>query len=354
MKPLLTIGIPTLDRHQFLRRAIDSCLRQTVPVRVIVMDQGNLSETVDIVQDYPMDADVVYHQSKATSLWENWAAAARACNTPYFAWLQDDDVVAPAVKRPNGSLVPGTGFAHRVCDAFDQFPEALHWQARLYCGVCDPDGSLDDVMASWWGHSGPWVLMPIIQQKPLQWPGQILVPTAYLTSWSMSPGVAFRCGPEFTKALDYMPPDAGLMYERLIVASLGMQGPFIADPMVAGYWIHHGGNESYKQHVDQARQTQVMVDYLDELMDHTDWKEIFAQWCLMMNPMQVLGFGNDFACGASRHADELQRIMAESLKGRVEAADPPTPKVKPWYSMHERERVRGNGQEVERGELVWR
>ncbi len=322
MTPLLTIGIPTKDRYQYLKRAIDSCLRQTVPVQVIVADQGGLPETANAIAGYKIDG-VEHIRTKATTLWENWEAAARACDTPFFAWLQDDDIVAPAVQRSDGSLVPGTGFAHRVLAAFERFPEALHLQSRLYCGMVADDGGLDDVMAAPWAQSFPWVAMPIIRQAPLQWPGQVLVPAAYLTSWAMSPAVVFRCGEAFNKALAFMPPDCGLMYERLIVAAMGMQGPWIADPMVAGYWIHHGGNESYKQHVDQERQTQVLVEFLDECMDHTEWQDVFAAWCKVMNPMQILGFLNDFQCGASRYVEQLKQIMLKSLVGRVEGCDPP-------------------------------
>jgi len=210
-----------------------------------------------------------------------------------------------------------------VLAAFDQFPEALHWQSRLYCGFCGDDEGLDDIVAAPWASSFPWVCMKIIKPLPFQWPGQILVPTAYLTSWAMSPAVAFRCGKEFSSALKYMPPDCGLMYERLILASMGMQGPWIADPMVAGYWIHHGGNESYKQHIDQDRQNQVMIEHLDECMDHTEWEEVFASWCKVMNPMQITGLANDFQCKSSRYADAILKVMGESLRGRVEAAQPP-------------------------------
>jgi hypothetical protein len=289
-------------------------------VHVIVADQGGLAETAAVLADYPM---VEHVRTKATGLWDNWEAAARACDTPFFAWLQDDDILAPAVKREDGSLIPGTGYAHRVLAAFERFPEALHWQSRLYIGMAGDDAGLDDVMAVPWGGSFPWVVMPIIRQSPLQWPGQVLVPTAYLTSWAMSPAVAFRCGEAFNKTLDFMPPDAGLMYERLLVASMGMQGPWIADPMVAGYWIHHSANESYRQHVDQDRQTQVLTEFLDECMDHTDWEDIFASWCKVMNPIQINGFLNEFQCGTSRHADALKRIMAQSLRGRVEGCEAP-------------------------------
>jgi hypothetical protein len=308
---------------------------------VVVADQGHLPETAKVLEAY---SEVEHLLTSSSNLWDNWEAAARACDTPFFAWLQDDDIVSPAVKRKDGSLVPGTGFAARCLMAFDMFPEALHWQARLYCGACGDDSTLDEVMAAPWGGSFPWVMMPIVAQAPLQWPGEILPPALYLTSWALSPAVAFRCGEQFNRALSYMPPDCGLMYERLILASMGMQGPWVADPMVAGIWVHHGGNESYKQHPDQDRQTEVLIDFLDECMDHTDWKDIFRQWCLVMNPMQVLGFLNDFKCGTSRHASELTRIMAESLRGRVEGARAPA---------HVNGQAQGNGVAEPLGELVW-
>lgn len=321
--PQLTIGIPTLDRHRFLRRAIDSCFRQTAPVHVIVADQGGLPETRAIFSDYYVRGHSIQHvRTKATNLWENWEAAARACDTPFFSWLQDDDIVATSVQRPDGSLIPGTGYAHRVLAAFERFPDALHWQGRYQCGICPPDGGVDDVMMAWWGQGGPWVHMPTNTQAPLQWPGQIIAPVSYLTSWTLSPAVAFRCGAAFTRMLDFMPPDCGLNYERLTVSAMGLQGPWIADPVIAGYWIHHGANESYNQHVDQDRQKQVMVEFLDEILDNSEWQDLFAQWCLAMNPMQILGFLNGFDCEASRHAEQLKRIMGRSLQGRVEGVAP--------------------------------
>ncbi len=321
--PLLTIGIPTLDRHQFLGRALASCMRQTIRPHVIVADQGHLKETRWAIEQVGYPDHIEHLKTRATNLWENWEACARACDTPYFAWLQDDDIIAPSVMRKDGSLVPGTGYVERVCAAFDQFPDALHWQARLYCGCCPADGTLDDVMASWWGASGPWVYMPIIRQAPMMWPGQILVPTAYLISWSLSPAVAFRCGEQFTRALDCMPSDSDLNLERLILATMGMQGPFIADPMVAGYWIHHGGNESYKQHPRTEQQTEVMVQYLDECMDRTDWRDILTNWCQTMNPVQVTGWANNFPCPNSRHAHDIRVVMGKAVEGRIEAAEAP-------------------------------
>jgi len=326
----LTIGIPTLNRAEFLHRAIDSCLSQTVPVRIIVADQGHTKEVDEVMRRYRDHPHICHLPTSAGCLWENWEMAARACDTPYFAWLQDDDIIA-------------RGYAAHVTGCFQIFPDALHWQARIYCAV-------DERTAAWWGCSGPWVPLRILDNKPMKWPGQILVPSAYLTSWAMSPAVAFRCGAEFTKALDYMPADADLLAERIILATMGRQGPWVADPVVAGYWVHHGENESYKQHHDQDRQMQVMIEHLDELMDHTDWRDCFEQWCLFLNPAQIMGWLGGFVCNSSRYADQIKEVMGRSLQGRVEMCPPPAHAGENSHGA-----ALGNGRATaDAGELVWR
>lgn len=271
-----------------------------MPVCVIVADQGHGEQVAETMRKYEKHPHVDHLDTSATCLWENWKAAAEACETEFFAWLQDDDELA-------------RGFARRVVEAFDVFPKSLHYQARVYPG---PDSKL----LQWWGGNGPWVMMDILNGVPAQWPGEILIPSSYLTSWTLSPGVAFRCGDEFNRALKYMPLDSDLLSERTILASMGAQGPWIADPVVAGAWIHHGENESYKQHVDQARQTKVMIEHLDELMDHIEWHDIFHQWLLTMSPAHVLAWVNSWDCDESRYSDDLKRIMEQSLRERCEMA----------------------------------
>lgn len=302
ISPLLTIGIPHLNRSKLLHRAIDSCLRQTVPVHVIVSDQGHTDETALVMRRYEKHPHVEHLESTATCLWENWDFAARHCDTPYFAWLQDDDVIA-------------RGYADHVQSCFELFPSSLHMQARIYCG-------LDEHHVMPWGGCFPWVSMDALGGKPEQWPGQFLPPTMYLLSWTLSPGAAFRCGEQFNKALDFMPRDADLWAERTILALMGMQGPWVCDPFLAGVWIQHAQNERFNQWKDQERQRIVTIEHLDEIMDHTDWKPYFHDWCVFMAVDQVAGWIKSFPCPESRHADALKEVMKESLCGRAEIAMP--------------------------------
>src|SRR5512146_1653663 len=117
MQPRLTVGIPTYNRPDMLPRAIGSALAQTIPVKVLVSDDGDTYDrTAGIVAGLRDEAERGGHilecyQSGATDLWPNWDGVARRCDTEFFLWLQDDDVILEHV-------------AARVVSAFDRFPEA--------------------------------------------------------------------------------------------------------------------------------------------------------------------------------------------------------------------------------------
>jgi Glycosyl transferase family 2 len=301
-EPKLTIGIPHLDRTKLLQHAIDSCLAQTVPVRIIVADQGGTEETQQLLDRYADHPEVHHYRTDATNLWQNWKAVAKACVTPYFAWLQDDDQVERI-------------YAKRIIQAFESYPEALHWQANCQC-ASDPD-RLRYVRKGW---NGPqWHVRRGGGAE--QWPGRLIPASMYILSWALSPGVAFRCGQQFTLALDGMPDDCDLFAERLILAAMAAQGPWVADSVIAGYWNHHGENESYKQNAngDQARQRTVMVENLDSILDgFPAWEEGFYQWLVnYCNPQEIVGWIKGFECDESRYADQLKRVMGASLEGRV-------------------------------------
>jgi glycosyltransferase involved in cell wall biosynthesis len=302
--PRLTIGIPTHRRPATLPRAVLSCLRQTVPVRVLVSHDGDDMRTEEILYErFPDEMareQVVYRCSGTKGLWANWDAAARACDTEFFCWLQDDDVIMESL-------------AARVIAAFDQFPEADTYMAPNKL-------ALDDSHIWWNNGNGPWVPMHRLGIVD-QWECEVLAPTCYFVSWSLSPGVAFRCGPRFTAALDAMPMDCDIFAERLIL--VGMGGRFVADPAVAGLWIQHGDNEHRKLYDDQPRQSRILIEHLDAAMDGIpNWAEVLDLWARLQHPNWILGWLGEFEHvqkegGASRYGDAICRVLARSLKGRV-------------------------------------
>lgn len=313
--PKLTIGIPTLNRPEMLQQAIESCLKQTIPVHIVVADQGHEPETAEVLRRYGDHPHVEHILTEATCLWENWEAAALACDTPYFAWLQDDDVVA-------------RGYANRIVHSFERWPDVLHWQARCLLGK-------DAEWGAWWSWNGPMMPMQYLAGKPAAWEGTVIVPVMYLTSWALSPGVAFRCGEAFNSALEQMPTHCDLFSERLILAYMGAQGRFAADPVIAGQWIHHGQNESYKQHKNQEEQQKVCFEHLDKLMDTIEWGGAFQSWCEMIPVMNMLGMIQSAESIVTPHKEAIIKTMQKSLEGRIEVVKP-TPKLDPaiaWEAL---------------------
>ncbi len=325
-EPRLTIGIPTLDRSIMLQRAIDSCLAQTVPVKVLVADQGVREGTQQVMDRYLDHPHILHMNTEANSLWENWRKAAEyaqeSFGTDFFAWLQDDDILSRI-------------YASRVIKALDGFPDALHWQANCHCS---PDG----IHALKWGWNGPQIGVRMLDVAQEQWPGGLLLASMYFTSWALSPGVAFRCGTEFSAMLEAIPEGCDLFNERLILAAMGAQGPWVADPVTAGYWVHHGGNESYKQNANGSlpAQRKVMIDHLDDLLDRVEsWREAFLVWLRTRSPVDVLNWLKDFECTESRYVDELKTVMQDSLQGRVEIRQEPGRNGAPALAPVDRESV---------------
>lgn len=305
-KPRLTIGIPTYARPHFLVRAIGSAMEQTIPCEILVADNGksevaNRRAISEAVEGHPsFTTGVLYKQTGAENLLGNWAGAARACSTEFFMWLQDDDVLLPNA-------------AARAVAAFDRFPEADMWLATNKI-------ALDDKHHWWNNGNGPWV--PLRADGGIdQWEAEILRPTCYFLSWSLSPAVAFRCGPNFTQSLDNLPLDCAVFAERLILA--GMTGRFVADPCVAGLWIQHKDNEHRKLHDDQPRQSTTLIEHLDRYMDATpNWPEILDMWARLQHPHWIMGWMGDLKHvqregGKSRHGQAIHDVLFKSLEGRV-------------------------------------
>ena len=121
MTPRITYGIPTMgSRPELLERAIGSALGQTLPAQVLVSFQGDeiaRREAAAKWQDHPL---VRFAESPATNLWQNWCHVAAECETPYFAWLQDDDILAQgdatadAHQWPDGNAGRYGGIDHRA------------------------------------------------------------------------------------------------------------------------------------------------------------------------------------------------------------------------------------------------
>jgi len=260
----LTIGIPTRGgRIELLATAIDSALAQQTPARVLVCNQGSeaVAELVSAYADNPLVRMV---HSPAENLWQNWAFAAESCDTELFAWLQDDDVVAPH-------------FTKRIQQCFDAVPDAQTYLARL--------GVSYDGKTSIPGHgTGPTLPMDLFRGRPTTMAPVLMAAGAYYTSHALSPAVAFRVNPKAIECVRNVPQNADLFAERIILAELARLGGAVIDPAIVGYWVHHEGNESTRQNRanDGPRQYRVMCEHIDPIVsDFRNWRETLRSFAHM-------------------------------------------------------------------------
>ena len=246
---VLTIGIPTLNRPELLRQALDSALAQDSAhrVQIVVADQGGSAGTAAVRKQYRRARWI---KSRAKSSWENWRTVALACETEYFAWLQDDDVLMPC-------------FAERALGAF-----ARHPSAAAYCGVLH--GSLP-------GHArqlpwaGVWPLVPLDERTGAYRlvHGDLMVPVSYVDTFAMSPAVAFRSDADWRSLLESLPGDMEFFLERLFLVGAGRLGPIACDPTVVGCISQHSdrrGNELRNTPGEKDRQYRQLLRILDPIM----------------------------------------------------------------------------------------
>ena len=92
----ITIAITVYNRRKYLKQAIDSALDQTVPVRVIVVEDCGPDPTLEAFVKAEFGDRVTYIRNpRRRGLFGNWNACIEYCQTPWLSILHDDDYLAP-------------------------------------------------------------------------------------------------------------------------------------------------------------------------------------------------------------------------------------------------------------------
>lgn len=93
-KPLVSIGVPTFNRLDGLRRAVASVLSQTYrPIELIISDNGSTDGTSRYCRGLIAEGitvRVLRHESNRGAAM-NFSAALAAASGDFFMWLADDD-----------------------------------------------------------------------------------------------------------------------------------------------------------------------------------------------------------------------------------------------------------------------
>ena len=86
----ISIVIPTYNRCELLKRAINSVLDQTINVReIIIVDNGSTDNTYRMISSLFPEITYVYEKRKGVSIARN--VGIKNCHSTWIAFLDSDD-----------------------------------------------------------------------------------------------------------------------------------------------------------------------------------------------------------------------------------------------------------------------
>jgi len=109
--PLITLIIAVYNRAVYLPYTLDSILSQTYrEFEVVIWDDGSTDNSVAIATAYAAKDKRIRvicapHQGQTLSL----RSAIALTNTPYFGWVDSDDLLAPTALADTVAIPPGCG-----------------------------------------------------------------------------------------------------------------------------------------------------------------------------------------------------------------------------------------------------
>jgi len=113
----ITIAVTVFDRRDYIEQAVASALAQTLPVRVMVVEDCGPDAGLQPLVVSKFGPRITYHRNpRRRGLFDNWNACMDLCATRWMCLLHDDDFLAPdfveamvelAAKMPDKGLYYG-------------------------------------------------------------------------------------------------------------------------------------------------------------------------------------------------------------------------------------------------------
>lgn len=92
----ITIAVTVYSRREFVLEAVRSALSQTIPVKVIVVEDCGPDPTLrDLILGQFGHRIQYFRNTRNRGLFDNWNACMEYCSTPWLSILHDDDVLRP-------------------------------------------------------------------------------------------------------------------------------------------------------------------------------------------------------------------------------------------------------------------
>lgn len=120
----ITIAVTVYNRREYIVQAVQSALDQTVPVKVIVVeDCGPDTSLKDFVMERFGNRIQYFQNARRRGLFDNWNACIELCETRYLSILHDDDFLNSnfvAAMEELVACVPGCGLYFGESDTVDE------------------------------------------------------------------------------------------------------------------------------------------------------------------------------------------------------------------------------------------
>jgi len=247
-EPKVSIGIPTYNRADLLKEAIESVLRQTYSnLELIISDNGSDDDTEKVVKKFINETEsikIVYSKfDKTVPVYDNWKKVLSLSDATYFAWLQDDDLIrSDFIENGVKALIQNKNSTVYSCYAqFNDQPLIKH------------------NMAVW----GSPFYLNWVKNETLVLNGYSLIPIALYDGFGYSPVALFN-REILIRCQEYLSNEYWLHNERMIMIHASLGHKIIFDSKIGGLFRSHSGQMSYVLN-DKSRINKDNLLYLNDL-----------------------------------------------------------------------------------------
>jgi glycosyltransferase involved in cell wall biosynthesis len=220
----VTVSIPTYNRCEYLKSAIESVLHQTYQdFEILISDNGSIDGTEELALSYSYkDERIKYHRfPRNQGASANWIYSLLSPSTEFVTLLPDDDLLEPDCLK---------------C-AIEQL--SSHTEASVYCCKVEafgqsPDSGNQEYFPRWMSNATSITeydarvnFFPLLMGTPCAMPGTVFR-REYLHRVHL------------LKDNDYAPGDYYLL------AQLALHGTFLFNPQVHARYRWHDGNHTVR------------------------------------------------------------------------------------------------------------
>ena len=157
----ITIAVTVFDRRDYIEQAVVSALAQTLPVRVMVVEDCSPDQGLQSLVLSKFGSSITYHRNSIRrGLFDNWNACVHLCPTPWLCLLHDDDFLAP-------------DFVEAMLELAARIPSRGLYYGR--CNYVDSTGRAAFTPPAWAGP--PWQsadVASVALLNPVRFPGELL------------------------------------------------------------------------------------------------------------------------------------------------------------------------------------